>query len=205
MITHEREGTRAWPVVPRGLRRVLDVGCGNGDALARAGTELLAVGIDIDHDALRSGSQLFPRHRLFRATADALPFRDGAFDAALSRVALPLMDIPTVLAEIARVVRRGGEVWLAFHRISFVGTELRRSLRALNVVRTVYLGYVLLNGLVFHFTGKTFRFPLNRRYWESFQTERGVTRALERAGFTDVRVIENVPLVVTARRGSAHE
>ena len=200
MITHEREGTRAWPVVAGELRRVLDVGCGNGDALARAGTDFLAVGIDIDHDALRTGSELFPRHRLCRATAEALPFKDGAFDAALSRVALPLMDISTVLTEIARVVRRGGEVWLAFHRVSYVRAELRKSVRALNVVRTVYLGYVLLNGLVFHFTGKTFRFPLNRTYSESFQTERGVSRALVRAGFGDVRVVENVPLVVTARR-----
>jgi ubiquinone/menaquinone biosynthesis C-methylase UbiE len=200
MITHEREGTRAWPVVAGALRRVLDVGCGNGDALARAGTDFVAVGIDIDHDALRTGSELFPGHQLCRAAAEALPFKDGAFDAALSRVALPLMDIPAVLAEIARVVRRDGEVWLAFHRVSYLRTELRKSVRALNLVRTAYLGYVLLNGLVFHFTGKTFRFPLNRAYSESFQTERGVSRALVRAGFHDVRVVENIPLVVTARR-----
>src|SRR5207245_9676562 len=65
MITHEQEGTRAWPVVAGELRRVLDVGCGNGDALARAGTDFLAVGLDIDRDAPRMapGRVYRPRHR----------------------------------------------------------------------------------------------------------------------------------------------
>ena len=200
MITHEREGIRAWPVVPDGLERVLDVGCGNGDALDRAGGDFLAVGIDIDHDALSAGSALFPQVRLFRATAEALPFKDGSFDAVLSRVALPLMNIPPVLAEIARVVRRGGEVWLAFHRFSYVRSELRKSLRDRNLARTVFLAYITLNGLVFHLTGRIFRYPLNRQYRESFQTERGVTRALARAGFGDIKVVEGTALIVTARR-----
>ena len=200
MITQQRDGIRAWPVVPDGLGRVLDVGCGNGDALDRAGSGFVAVGIDIDHDALTLGSALFPEHRLCRATAEALPFKDGSFDAVLSRVALPLMNIPPVLAEIARVVRRGGEVWLAFHRFSYVRSELRKSLQARNLARTVFLAYVTVNGLVFHLLGRTFPFPLNRRYRESFQTERGVRRALARAGFDDVRVVPGAPLIATARR-----
>jgi len=200
MITQQREGIRAWPVVPGGLDRVLDIGCGNGDALGRAGSDFLAVGIDIDHDVLRLGAALFPQHRLCGATAEALPFKDGSFDAVLSRVALPLMNIPPVLAEIARVVRRGGEVWLAFHRFSYVRSELRQSLRARNLARTVFLAYVTVNGLVFHLMGRTFRFPLNPRYQESFQTERGVRRALARAGFGDIKVVAGAPLIATARR-----
>jgi len=62
-------------VLPDGLERVLDVGCGNGDALDRAGSDFLAVGIDIDHDALSAGSALFPQVRLFRATAERCPSR----------------------------------------------------------------------------------------------------------------------------------
>ena len=200
MITHQREGRRAWPVIPVGLERVLDVGCGMGDALDRAGDDFVPFGIDIDHGALAVGAALFHRQRLCGATAEGLPFRDAAFDAVISRVALPLMNIRVVLAEIARVVRPGGHVWLAFHRFSYVRSELRQAIRARNVARSLFLGYVTLNGLAFHFTGRTFAFPLNPRYRESFQTETGVTRALARAGFDDIRVVEGAPLIATARR-----
>ncbi len=201
MIAHRREGIRAWPVISGDLRRVLDVGCGTGDALDRAGTEFLAVGIDIDHDALRSGSKLFPRCRLSCATGEALPFKDASFDAVLSRVALPYMNLPIALEEIARVLRHGGEVWLVFQRFAFVRSELMKSLRTVNAQHAIFLCYVILNGLVFHFLGRTFRFPLNPRFCESFQTERGIRRALARAGFAEIRIVETSPFIVTAQRG----
>ena len=200
MITHLREGIRAWPVISGDLRRVLDVGCGNGDALDRAGSDFRAVGIDINHDVLRSGSKLFPRIRFYCAAGEAIPFKDGSLDAVLSRVSLPYMNIPKVLAEIARVLRRGGEVWFAFHRFSFVQSELKKGVRELNFKRTVFLCYVILNGLVFHFLGRNFRFPLNPQYFESFQTERSLSRALLRAGFEEIRVVEYSPFILTARR-----
>jgi ubiquinone/menaquinone biosynthesis C-methylase UbiE len=200
MISHHREGIRAWPVLSNGFRRVLDIGCGNGDALDRAGQGFLAVGVDIDHGALSSGTTRFTQVRFSRAVGEALPFKDGVFDAVLSRVALPLMNIPVVLGEAARVLRRGGEAWFAFHRFAFVRSELKTSLRTLNVKRTMFLGYVIVNGLALHVMGRTFRFPFNRTYRESFQTEGGVRRALERAGFEDIRVVDRSPFIVTARR-----
>ena len=51
-------------------------------------------------------------------------------------------------------------------------------------VPTLFRFYVIANGLIFHVSGKTAKF-LNGR-WESFQTKRGMTIALERAGFRDI-------------------
>jgi len=124
----------------------------------------------------------------------------ASFDAVLSRVALPYMNLPIALEEIARVLRHGGEVWLVFQRFAFVRSELMKSLRTVNAQHAVFLCYVILNGLVLHFLGRTFRFPLNPRFCESFQTERGIRRALARAGFADSRIVEISPFIVTAQR-----
>lgn len=92
------------------------------------------------------------------------------------------MDIPTALAEVARVLVPGGMLELAVHHWRFAIAELRRAWP--HPQRMAFRAYVLANGTVFHFTGKTcLHFPHHRI--ESFQTERGMRRALERSGFTD--------------------
>ena len=72
-------------------KRVLDLGCGNAP---------LGIGIDLSLHELRGLSTCV------QGRAQELPFADGAFDAAVSHLAFPLMDEPErVVAEIARVTR----------------------------------------------------------------------------------------------------
>ena len=200
MIAHRREGMRLWPIIPAYICRVLDVGCGNGDALGHEDIGGLGVGIDISYEALRTASEAFPRCCFSRAAGEAIPFSDGAFDAAISRVALPYMNIPEALAEIARILRPGGEVWFVLHHFSVVKSALTRAIQARQVKGVIYFCYVVVNGITFNLVGRNFRYPLQRKRCESFQTEGGVIRALAAAGFEQIRIVEALPLAVTARK-----
>jgi len=95
-----------------GTRRVLDVGCGDGQvtrlARATAGAEV-AVGIDptwnqISVAAARGGATGFAA-----AFADELPFPDGAFDAVVACLVFEHIDeVDQAIAEVARVLAPGG-------------------------------------------------------------------------------------------------
>jgi SAM-dependent methyltransferase len=102
--------------------RVLDVACGHGrHALPLAMHGCAVVGLDRSQDylsraaaAARSLPAATPAPAWVRGDLRALPFPDGAFDAAFSWYAsLFVFDDPEnerCLAEAARVVRRGGRV-----------------------------------------------------------------------------------------------
>jgi ubiquinone/menaquinone biosynthesis C-methylase UbiE len=95
---------------------VLEVGCGPGWALKRlaqaAGREGAVCGIDLTPGMLTEASHKAPRRvALARADATTIPFRDGVFDVVFSTFVLELIptpEIPTVLAEIMRVLKPGG-------------------------------------------------------------------------------------------------
>ena len=95
--------------VPPEARRILDVGCGDGALLALfPGREV--VGLDQSAAELAAARRrLGPDAELVDGSAQALPFADGSFDAVVCHMALMLMeDVPTVVAELARVLAPGG-------------------------------------------------------------------------------------------------
>jgi SAM-dependent methyltransferase len=102
---------RVWPFIrdalaAPGTRRVLDIGAGEGALTKR----LHELGFDV------SACDLFPEHFAFgevecrRADlAEALPYEDGSFDAAVAvEVTEHLLDPGRFFAECARVLKRGG-------------------------------------------------------------------------------------------------
>jgi demethylmenaquinone methyltransferase/2-methoxy-6-polyprenyl-1,4-benzoquinol methylase len=97
--------------------RILDLGCGTG-ALGRplAAAAATVVGVDLSRPMLRRARAKSGPTRCaywIEATAFGLPFRDGAFDAAVSGFVLRnLRDLPAAFRELARVVRPGGRVAL---------------------------------------------------------------------------------------------
>ncbi len=93
--------------------RVLDAGCGpggNGAWLANHGD---VVGVDLSPDALAFVKARRPATVPVRASVETLPFASGSFDAVVGLTILyTVPDDARALAELARVVRRGGAVLL---------------------------------------------------------------------------------------------
>ena len=99
--------------VPTGAR-ALDVGCGPGaltTALAgRLGAARVAA-VDPSEPFVAACRARVPRADVRTATAEALPFDDGTFDAVLSQLVVNfLADPPAGVAEMARVTAPGGGV-----------------------------------------------------------------------------------------------
>jgi SAM-dependent methyltransferase len=190
-------------------RHVLDVGCGAGQSLVASGFAepregFGGWGVDVDVAALAAGRARWPQLPLAAALGEALPFAAGSFDLVLSRVALPYMDIPRAVREFHRVLRPGGELWLALHPWRTALGDLRGALRRGALKALVFRSYVLANGAAFQATGRTFAFPLGARATESWQGARGMRMALRRAGFGAVTVDETPrAFVVRAARPPA--
>ncbi len=105
--------------IPPEARWVLDVATGTASVavlLARRGHRV--VGLDLTEPMLREAARkvqslrLQDRVLLVRGAAEQLPFPDGAFHALTFTFLLRyVQDPPQVVAELGRVVRRGG--WMA--------------------------------------------------------------------------------------------
>jgi SAM-dependent methyltransferase len=104
------------PLVSRHLPRsgrVLDVGTGEGQVARLAAVGRSVVGVDptwpqLEEARRRGGGPLYAR-----ATAARLPFATGSFDAAVACLVLEHLDeLEETLAEIGRVLRRGGRFLL---------------------------------------------------------------------------------------------
>lgn len=182
---------------PGDAASILDIGCGAGQTIVALGAGRRSVGVDIDLNALRVAARgpLGEPLRVAAAQGERLPFATGAFDYVYSRVALPYMDVRSAVAEMHRVLKPGGRLWLALHPIDIPAAQFRRG----NVKGKIYALYTMLNGAWFHLTGRTFRLP--NGVCESIQTERGMSIALARAGFTNIRFHRtSVHFTVTAER-----
>jgi malonyl-CoA O-methyltransferase len=104
-------------------RRLLDAGCGVARRIS--GFES-AIGIDASFEMLAAGSA----RNVAQADVRALPFASGTFDAVWCRLVLGhLADPRPAYAELARVCRAGGRLFVTDFHEEAVAAGHRRSFR----------------------------------------------------------------------------
>lgn len=94
--------------------RVLEVGCGTGRNLTYYSGPVVA--IEPDPRMIERARRRAPKALLVRASAEALPFRDGAFDSVVS--ALVFCSVPDAqrgLGEVKRVLKADGQLRMLEH------------------------------------------------------------------------------------------
>jgi SAM-dependent methyltransferase len=94
--------------------RALDVGCGPGaltsELVKRLGAGSVAA-VDPSESFVAAARTRHPGVDVRRATAEALPYADGAFDAGLAQLVVHFMTDPVAgLREMARVTRSAGVI-----------------------------------------------------------------------------------------------
>ena len=98
----------------RGL--TLEVGCGTGRNLPRYGAHAQVIALEPDADMLGAARERAPNVRFVRASAEALPFRDGAFDTVVSGLVFCSVPRPQLgLAEVKRVLNDDGRLRMIEH------------------------------------------------------------------------------------------
>ena len=100
--------------------RVLEIGAGTGLDFRHYDSGVIVVGTDVDTDMLERArtraASVSATVLLVAADAEALPFRERAFDGAVVGLALCTIPHPeTALTEVRRTVRAGGSVRLLEH------------------------------------------------------------------------------------------
>ena len=97
-----------------GTRRVLDVGCGEGQVARRAvalGADV--VGVDPTRNQIGVAHERGRGPAYGEATAELLPFRDAAFDAVVMCLVIEHIDpMEPAIEEMARVLEPGGRFLL---------------------------------------------------------------------------------------------
>ena len=96
----------------RGARRVLDVGCGDGQISRLAATldgVSTVVGVDPTWNQITVAASRGGATGFVRAGATGLPFGDGTFDAVVACLVFEhIDDVDEAIAEVARVLAPGG-------------------------------------------------------------------------------------------------
>ena len=95
----------------RGARRVLDVGCGEGQVArlaAKMGAELV-VGVDPTHAQVAVARERAGGPHYARSGAACLPFPAATFDAVVACLVFEhIRDVDDAIAEVSRVLESGG-------------------------------------------------------------------------------------------------
>ena len=117
--------------------RVLDAGCGTGRfaaALAESGVARVW-GVDPSPEMLAVARAKTRRVGFKLGRLEALPFRDGWFDAAVAWLVVHLVERPAAFAELRRVLRpRGRAAVVSFDPAHFSGFWLNRFFPSLEAI-----------------------------------------------------------------------
>jgi SAM-dependent methyltransferase len=156
---------------------VVDVGCGQGGqlrALRDAGCR--PIGLELAPEAARECHAM--GHPVIIAAAESLPFRDESCHGVLCKVVLPYTDERRTIAEIARVLAKGGVAVVYLHGL---GYSLRYLLKPEVWKLSVYAARTIVNTIIYRLTGRRLPGFLGDTI---FQSDRRLRRYYRSVGLT---------------------
>src|SRR5256885_7582075 len=162
---------------------ILDIGCGIGQSfIALDCTDRVCIGIDTDEDAIRYGTGRYgSKIQFILSDAAQIPLPSNTFNLVYSRVSLPYMNIPKVLKEIRRVLRKDGRVWMTLHSKDMAVEDLENAIKSRNIKRLTQVIYILTNGYLLKYFGIVV--PFRKGRYESWQSASAMKTLLIRGGF----------------------
>ena len=178
--------------------RVLDIGCGAGQEMlpfAESAPDAQCVGLDTSPHSGKVGREFFrraghpDRAAFVIGTGEHLPFGDESFDVLICRLVLPYMDNRESIAEMARVLRPGGHLFLRIHAPLFYLWMLKKRAATLSPKQWAYPLICMAGGAWFWATGRQPRTGVWKGK-EVFQTEGKLRKLL--AG-TDLSIDRRMP------------
>lgn len=96
--------------------RTLEVGAGTGRNLPLYARDVSVIALEPEAATLAVARSRAPNVRFVRASAEALPFREGVFDTVVSGLVFCSVPKPEAgLAEVKRVLARGGSLRMIEH------------------------------------------------------------------------------------------
>lgn len=159
-------------------KNVLDLACGTGILAAMAGQEGRGkvVGLDLTLEYLQTARRKMPL-ACVQATAEVIPYRDGAFDAVISSYLAKYVDLQALAGECWRVLAPGGVA--VFH--DFTCPE---NLAMYGLWR-LYFAILRAAGASFARSWRDVFCDLDRVICESHWTD-GLVQALKERGFAGI-------------------
>ena len=138
------------------VARVLDIGCGIGQALfpLAVSRRAFGVGVDVSDKACRLGDEFYAAHvpgarvAFTRARAERLPFASASFDVVNFSLALPYTNNAQAISEVARVLRPGGLFLLGIHHTRYYLHEFWQGLISGDLLPMIHAGRVLAAGTI---------------------------------------------------------
>ena len=194
--TEERKHLLVDAIGDMRVEKVLDVGCGAGQQMLPFAVKknALCFGIDSAAEVGKIGGNTFQEHGLVKAgiflnaKGENIPFANGSFDVVLCMLALPYMDNRKALAEISRVLRPGGVLFLKTHQAMFHFGMLRERFFTFNPKQIAYPLICLFAGTFSLVAGR----QLSGGIWEGkevYQTDGFLKRQFERVGLKIVKML----------------
>lgn len=106
---------RRW-LVQGATGRTLEVGCGTGRNFPLYPATVMVIGLDPHRSVLSAARRRVPGVPLVVATAEAMPFREGAFDTVVSSLTFCSVPDPEIgLREVRRVLAPEGKLRMLEH------------------------------------------------------------------------------------------